>query len=145
MKSTAIRRRTETRRLYQFEATFLHPVNKPYINKPRSLRYLNALTARVWEKHGRKGLPPPSVDIADGAEWSTCQGYSHIVLATAKRTRHNLPHDNIEVLLHELTHAMGYGTHGPGFVRKYLQLLVEYGRCDEGELRLAMTLFRLKH
>lgn len=134
----AHRHAVETRRLYRFESTFLHPRYAPALNKPRSLRYLRALAEKVWAKHGRKGAKTPQVTIVDGAPWSTCAGYSQIVLATAKNTRGNVPHDTVEVLLHELTHALGHGTHGRGFVRRYAELLVEYGGCDAEELRLAM-------
>ncbi len=143
-KHIRARRAVETRRLYRFEAVFLHPQFKPHINRPRSLQYLRRLARRVWDKHGRKGIGVPRIRVMDGLEWSYCVGYSDIVLATATRTRHHHPHDTIEVLLHELTHAMGYGTHGKGFVRKYVALLVEYGGCDEGELQLALASFGIK-
>jgi hypothetical protein len=134
-----LRRMVETRRLYKFEEEYLY--KNRYISSPRSERFLKSLASRVWEKHGRENLPVPSVKIVDGAKWSTCKGYKEIALATSKNTRRNLPHNTIDVLLHELTHAIGFSTHGHGFVGKYSELLVEYGRCDPGELRMAMEMF----
>ena len=47
-------------------------------------------------------------------------GYTEIVLARGQRT--------VLVLLHELTHALGPGVHGPKFVRLYFYLLRKYAR-----------------
>jgi len=133
----------DTRRLYCFENTYL---TGAYLQKPRSLRFLKTLAEKVWAKHGRKHVRVPSIAIVEGAKWSSCTGYSEIALATATSTRRNVPHNTVDVLIHELTHAMGFGNpHGPGFARKYVELLVEYGRCHEGELKLAMRLFNIKH
>ena len=133
----------DTRRLYLFEHTFL--IEKPYLRKPRSIQFLRALADQVWAKHGRDGEKTPAVRITDGAATSSCLGRSEIELATATATYRNMAHNTVDTLLHELTHAMGYQSHGAGFARKYLELLSEYGQCDEGELRMAMTLFNVKH
>lgn len=135
----------ETRRLYLFEQVIDRLGFPAYLTRVRSEKYLRALAAKVWGKHGRSRVRVPSVDVIDGEPISYCLGYTKIVLATKKNTRSNLPHNNIEVLLHELTHAIGYTPHAKGFVRKYIQLLVEYGRCEEGKLLLAMSMFKIKH
>jgi hypothetical protein len=38
------------------------------------------------------------------------------------------------VLLHEVTHAMGFWEHGPRFLRRFIDLLVRYCGAEEGEL-----------
>ena len=134
----------ETRQLYQFEHKFF--ADKSYLRKPRSVQFLRAITSKMWAKCGRKNTLPPSINIVDGAKFSYCFGRSKIVLATCRNTRDHFPHNTVDSLLHELTHALGYGNpHGKNFSRKYLELLVEFGRCDEGELRVAMSLFQIRH
>ena len=139
MKSAAARG-VETRRLYKFEHIFATERLKGACRR-RSLRFLRALLLSVWGKHGRRGLRPPDLTFGPGTPHgkdlvSFANGYHHIELVEGQRS--------VLVLLHELTHTLGYGNpHGPGFVRKYLNLLVEYGGCDEGELSLAAGLFNL--
>ena len=132
----------ETRHLYRFE-NISTAVSK-YANATRSEKTLREIARNVWAKHGRKGRRCPEVVVVDGAKWSTCSGHSLIELATAAATKGNQPHNTIGVLLHEMTHAMGYGTHGRGFVRKYFQLLVEYGKCDLPALILDAHLLKVK-
>lgn len=134
----------ETRHLYKFEAIFLRPEKKKFLNTPRSLKYLRTLAVKVWRKHGRKKSATPRIWVIDGAPWSWCEGYSEIYLATKANTRQHIPHNTVEVLLHELVHCIGYHAHGRAFVRKYLQLLVQYGKCDELELRIALRLFNVR-
>ena len=130
----------ETRRLYLFEQVFTRdlPIEA---RADKSIQFLRELAARVWRTHGRKNLDVPKVqcgsETSHGGLWfSYCDGYGLIVLSRVQRT--------VAVLLHELAHAMGYGTHGKGFVRKYVQLLVEYGKCDEGELAVALSVCNIK-
>ena len=68
--------------------------------------------------------------------WSFALGYSEIKLA--KR------HRSIQVLLHELVHTMGFGTHGRSFVKKYIELLVAYGGMEEGEIVIGMGMFGIQ-
>jgi hypothetical protein len=139
MKSPQVRG-VETRRLYCFEGSTR--ALSDYANKQRRLAPLRRLAAAVWADHGRKGLPPPVIEFGTGTLFSGqstsyCAGYSLICLVEGQR--------DIGTLLHELTHALGYGTpHGPGFVRKYFDLLVSYGRCERGALELDAALFKLK-
>ena len=139
MTSIAHRRRIDTHRLYQFEE--LTGAIGPYSNKLRSQPFLRQLVDRVWTKHGRKGLPPPAIRFGPGTpvangRISYCLGYSEIELIASHRT--------VGVLLHEIVHAPGYLTHGRGFVRKYFDLLVEYGRCERAPLLLDAKLFKMK-
>ena len=142
-RSKAARRAVETRRVYKFEDVFFAPEMPlfKFASRPRSLAYLRRLAAVVWAKHG-KGRPMPAIAATD-LPYSFCDGAS-IGLAKAENTRTNIPHNTIDVLLHELTHAVGFGTHGKGFTRKYAQFLVQYGGCARSELHRAMAAFKLK-
>lgn len=133
-------RAIETRRLYNFE--YMSKAISPYSLRPRSLKFLKSLAARVWAAHGSRRVP--SITVVKGAPWSYCRGRSEIVLATGHNTHGNFPHNTVEVLLHELVHALGHGTHGAGFVRRYFNLLVEYGKCERGALTIDAALFKLK-
>ena len=137
---TDYRKVVETRRLYAFEDVFGKEL--PYFTRrDRSLSFLACLLSIVWAKHGRKNTKCPKLVFGEGVphngeKTSFAVGYDHIELVEGQRT--------VMILLHEITHTLGFGRpHGPGFVRKYLELLVEYGKCDEGELRMAMSLFKI--
>ena len=127
----------ETRRLYRFEN--MSKAISPYSNRKRSIKFLRSLAAEIWAEHGRSNCRVPSVQIGEGlvdkhTHISFCDGYSRIELTEAQATAC--------VLIHEITHALGYGNpHGKGFVKKYFQLLVQYGKCDEGELMLDAKLY----
>ena len=133
------REMVETRRLYQFEQ--IHMRDRVH---RRSGAWLQRLAAKVWAKHGRKNSRVPTVRLRDDIDMSWCIGFTLIELSTSGKARGGFKHDTVEVLLHELVHAIGYRTHGRGFVRKYIELLVEYAGFDEGELRLAFGLFNIK-
>lgn len=143
-KRISHKRKVETRRLYKFEAIFLRPDLAGFVNRPHSIKFLRELAEKVWAKHGPKHRKIPSIVINETADWSWCIGFSEIELAIAKNTRNHFPHNTIEVLLHELVHALGYGTHGKNFVKKYIQLLVEYGKLNEGELLMGLNMFNIK-
>lgn len=141
----SVRAMVETRRLYQFEQVFMRPECAPLSSiKPRSQAYLQRFARKVWAKHGRKGIRVPVVKLRQDLDHSWCVGFSLIELSISGKARGGFKHNTIEVLLHELVHAIGYRTHGRGFVRKYVELLVEYAGFDEGELRLALSLFNIK-
>lgn len=133
-------RGVETRRLYAFESSSKN--YSSFANRQRSLPFLRTLAGAVWRKHGRTRQATPSIAFGEGTphgnqKVSFCEGRNYIELAETQR--------DVKVLLHELTHALGYGNpHGKGFVRKYFDLLEEYGRCDRGALLLDAALFKLK-
>lgn len=134
----------ETRRLYKFEEIFLNSGLAEYANEPRDTKFLRAFAKKIWAKHGRKNLPMPRIRINRRSSYSWCSGFSEIELAIAANTRTGAPHNTIEVLIHELVHAIGYRTHGKSFVKKYVELLVEYAGLNEGELRIGLGLFNIK-
>jgi len=118
------RRAAETRWLYRIEREFLHTTND-YANRTVSMKRLNRLAKRVWDSEAPPGRRLPSIEAGKGlwytGAWlSYCMGYTEIVLARGQRT--------VLVLLHELTHALGPGVHGPKFVRLYFYLLRKYAR-----------------
>lgn len=145
MKAPA-QRAVETRRLYKFEHTFMVPGVAPAkVIKYRSHRWLQSVAAKVWAKHGRKNIRVPEVALSDEAEYSYCLGYTEIVLSVSGKARGGWKHNTLDVLLHELTHAIGYRNHDRNFVRKYVELLTEYAGYDAGELSVALGFWNIKH
>ena len=132
-KRVAAKRAVETRRLYRFENVERH--YSAYSLRRYSLRFFRRLADRL--------CPGVRVDFGPGtphagARVSFCDWDDdrRVELAPGQRT--------LVVFLHEITHALGFGTHGRRFVRKYFELLVQYGKCKEGELKLAAGLFGIK-
>jgi hypothetical protein len=135
----------ETRRLYRYEMTNIKHFPKA-LSKRRSMKYLRTKATEIWGKHGRNGIDVPDIKAWNGTTWSSIrqgmigwsysEGFKVIKLGRDYRTLH--------YLLHELVHCMGYNTHGRGFVKKYTELLVEYGGIDEGELVIGMGMFGIK-
>jgi len=130
------KRAVDTRRIYLFEAVFTRHLPS-YVWMERSIQFLRTTAMVVWMKHGRRGLNVPTIEFhrgltRDGELYSYSDGFRYIALAPTQR--------NVMILLHELTHAMGYGSpHGDSFAHKYAELLVEYGGCDEGLLVLFLA------
>lgn len=127
-------RSAETRRFYRFdEALTLGGVSSRYADVARSEAWLRHRLAEVWATEGRADQPrAPTLRVARSAPWSYCRGRSEIVLLPRQAC--------LAVLLHEVAHALGHTTHGRGFTRRYLGLLVRYGRCEAGRLALAAGL-----
>ena len=125
------RRAAETRWLYRIEREFLHTTND-YANRTMSMRRLNRLAKRVWDAEAPLGRRFPTIEAGKGVlyngDWlSYCMGYTEIVLSRGQRT--------VLVLLHELTHALGPGVHGPRFVKLYFYLLRKYARFNQDFLQ----------
>ena len=130
--------------MYRFENVFESEL-PARIRRRTSLRTLRALAQRVWDKYGRKGLSAPVIEFGDGIKhgdtmYSYAMGFKYIELSEKQRTP--------AVLLHELTHTLGYGAfpngHGIGFARKYQDLLVEFGGCDRDNLIIGMAMFGIR-
>ena len=127
----------DTRRLYRFED--LTKSISPFANRHRSESFLRKMAEIVWQEHGRRNQQCPDVRIGSGIKHdryfvSFCEGRKKIELTEAQAT--------VCVLLHGMTHAIGFGNpHGKGFVRKYFELLVQYGKCEQGPLIMDAKLF----
>ena len=74
----------------------------------------------------------PRVEFSDAKDLPACYGWTYIRLTPGYRT--NL------VMVHELTHAMRYGTpgnpHSRGFVDAYIRNLSAWFEWSEGELTM---------
>jgi hypothetical protein len=130
-----------TFRFYTFQRN-LPKVRHPPLFAPRRIGYLRSLANRVWAAEGRKGLPPLVVagrGLSIGCDVRTWfVSYAHfdrrvgryrIVLARQQR--------NVEVLLHELAHALGGNDkdcHGEAFTRRNFRLLLEHTRVPPDRL-----------
>lgn len=135
----AHRRAVETRRLYRFEAVFSRQLPQE-VRRDRPIAELRDIAAGVWAGEGQSLAACPRILCGsgvpqNGAWLSYCEG-DRIVLSRAQRT--------VAVLLHEITHALGHGTHGRDFVSRYVHLLCAYGGCEEGHLRLGLSLFKVE-
>lgn len=121
--------RTRTRKLYTWESTTYMGL---WAQKDRSIGQLRRLAARIWKLEGMK-KPLPRVVAGRGVTnghdgpylsyWQECMDRTSVVVLA----RHQR---NVAVLLHELAHALYLGglDHGPAFARRYLYLLLTYGR-----------------
>ena len=96
---------------------------------------------RVWNDYGNV-RPVPRLDFGPGtpagntvASFCDWGDNRRIELVEGERT--------LAVLIHEVVHALGYGTHGKRFVNKYIEILSRYAKCDEGALRLGAKLFKV--
>lgn len=111
----------DTRRVYAWEMT-------TFRGAPRvSIHALRRLARRVWRETRCRAMLPTIVagrgTPYHGRLYSYCDG-TRIVLARNER--------QVFVLLHELTHAMGYDDHDAAFLRQYQQLLRRYAGWRRG-------------
>ncbi len=109
-----------TRRLYAFE--FVH-FDGAF--KSESHADLRRLLDRVWLTEAPRRLRNSQVALVfgkgtamGGRQVSYAMGRGYIELAPGQRTR--------DVLLHEVTHCLGFSSHGEGFVGRYFGLLERY-------------------
>ena len=105
---------SDTRWLYRLEdVTFRF---NRFANCKRSMKFLRRFALKVWKREGKNRRLPEISRVSGGVSW--CRGFTEIAICRG--------HQNILVLLHELTHALGPCVHGPKFVRLYFRLLQEY-------------------
>lgn len=131
-KQIAARRAAETRRLYRFESIALPAISK-FACADTPMAELRAFAVRVWRAETTRKIPRIVAGAGDrpdpDATWySYCNWPERDFIMLARHQR------NRSVVLHELVHALGYGTHGRRFVRKYFSLLATYARCDRAKL-----------
>ena len=121
---TAIKRRIDTNRVYQFEekAQILAPFYRQL-----ALSTLQKLASRIWREEGYP-KPKPLIKFGLGS-WSSSRylSYYHsieheIILAEDQR-------DKI-TLIHELVHAKGRGYHSQAFFADEVYLLAKYCKID---------------
>lgn len=130
----AARRAAETRALYAYEA---RAFRDPQLLQSRPIQELRRLATRVWIAHqsARRERPPEIVAGAgyfqSGRYLSFCEGRRRIVLARHERNR--------LVLLHELTHALNFATHGAGFRKKYFEIVRSHGGRLSARTRRALA------
>lgn len=122
-------RTTHTRLVHQFDMALTtmarcHPSLR-YAENYRTKSSLTRMARLVWAKHGRADMPNGPRITYHQKCITACYGRADIEI--------QYDHQSYSVLLHELVHAMGYD-HGPGFVRKYIGVLVEYCNCVDSVL-----------
>jgi len=122
------RRGVMTRRVYRFEEKYLSTLKE--LNKQRSLRELTAVAESLWKKYYRGKRKMPTIrfgagDCSLGYPLSYTEGYSTIELCPGQQ--------NLMVMIHELTHAIGPSQHGIAFTRAYVNILDDF--IDDEEVR----------
>lgn len=127
-------RAAQTRRVYYFDRLVgKWNITSFYAERERSFPALQRLLDRVWAEDGRKRHSAPHLELSPTLPRSQCSGRGLISISRHERM--------YSVLLHEVTHAMGYYEHSPAFVCRYIYLLGKYARCDVGKLAIAAGLF----
>lgn len=128
----------DTRRLYKLELLF--PKEK-FVN----IKQLRNLGRIIWEQESGNMKMFPEIVAAkvlnSGQEnFSFCYKVGHkpakIILVERHLTR--------TVLIHELTHALGYWDHSSRFIKKYFELLVKYANFDYNFLLLVACSVNMK-
>jgi hypothetical protein len=121
----------DTKRLYNLELLF--PAE--YFLHIKELRKLGET---IWENESGNMRMFPEIVVAtvstSGQEtFSICYRVGNkpakIILAKNHLTN--------SVLIHEITHALGYWDHSPKFIKRYFDLLVKYAEFDYNFLLLA--------
>lgn len=115
MGLTPAQKARDTRYVYAWEMQTFRGASRVSIHR------LRRLAQRVWSEC-RVRAPLPRIVAGRGTPYhgrlySYCDG-TQIVLARNER--------QVFVLLHELTHAMGYDDHDASFLRQYQRLLRRY-------------------
>jgi hypothetical protein len=139
----AARRAVETRRLYHFEVIALPAISRSACaNVP--MPELRRFAERVWRAESKRAMPRVVAGNGDRPNpdsvwYSYCTWPKRDLIVLARHQR------NRSVVLHELVHALGFGTHGRGFVRKYFDLLAKYARCNRAQLESHAKTLNVKH
>lgn len=137
---TAAQATLETKRVYRFEDTYL---SSPFLNKDRAIGELRRVGRHIWKQEGTKLLLPTFIagqGIYQNGRYLSFYSPSNHTIVFARNQR------EYGVLIHELVHAMGrkYWNHGAPFVKRYFELLVQYGRQDLNELVFAAAQFDIR-
>jgi len=130
-----------TRRVYLFEAQYFHghPLSR---NMP--MAKLRRIAMKIWHDlfstSGRDYYPLPNIRAGRGVKYngslySYYEKYYGIVLARNQR--------NIVILIHELTHALGYDDHDKAFVNQYFKLLRKFTDIDSRSLNRARIKYKI--
>lgn len=125
----------QTRRMYYWDVLIVADDLLPYrMISAKSFEHLERVLARVWKEEAPECWPCPRLHRTFQAT-SYCKGRGDIYLCSRQYSE--------QVLLHEIVHALGFSTHGPGFVKRYVDILVKQG-ADRGRLLTSAALFNVK-
>lgn len=105
---------------------------------------LRRIAMKIWHDlfstSGRDYYPLPNIRAGRGVKYngylySYYEKYYGIVLARNQR--------NIVILIHELTHALGYDDHDKAFVNQYFKLLRKFTDIDSRSLNRARIKYKI--
>lgn len=129
----------DTRHVYHFDHLFISMNNSHHCNKWITLQQGRSFLQRVWEGFG----PAPKLErwYRSFNKLGTMSGFynsdEHYV-AVVPRFRNRL------ILLHEVTHAEGLYDHDRRFMKRYIELLARYARCEPGHMLILNGLLGVK-
>jgi hypothetical protein len=116
--------RVDTRKLYKLETLF--PPEKDC-----SMAELRELGELIWEKESGNMKMLPEIAAGQGSYYGNCYlSFCYKIANQPPKIILSRQHRKPNVLIHEMTHALGHWNHGIKFVRKYFDLLVKYGSYD---------------
>jgi len=116
--------RVDTRKLYKLETLF-----PP--EKDQSMKQLRELGHHIWENESGNMKMLPEIVAGQGSFYgkfflSFCYKIDKQPPKIILSRQHRKPN----VLIHEMTHALGEWNHGTRFIKRYFDLLVRYGNYD---------------
>lgn len=129
----------QTRRVYRFTEIGDNVSN--YAIRHRTVTELESLFERLCNDFGQRIViffPRSSKDFPYSYLGTLDGGIPGIVIAPHQR--------QIITVLHEFAHLLEPQdkAHGPHFMRRYLDLMAKYGRCDRGLLELTASSFGIE-
>ena len=131
----------DTRRVYLFEAQYFRGHS---LSRSIPMAKLRRIATKIWRDlfstSGRDYYPLPNIRAGRGVKYNGLL-YSYYLsndsITLARNQR------NIVVLIHELTHALGYDDHDKAFVNQYFKLLRKFTNIDSSALNHARAKYKI--
>ena len=124
-----------TLNLYRFEVEYF-PKNH-YLLKSQPISTLQNLGEKIWYDYNVTPRKMPLIRFGAGYYCYSWTDGDVIELAPWER--------NKLVLIHEMTHILGYPNHDKHFVRLYMELLMQYTPIKEMVLLGGLTFYNISH
>lgn len=122
--------RIDTRKLYKLETLF--PPEKDH-----SMTQLQNLGHEIWLKESGNMKMLPEIVAGQGSYYgNTFLSFCYKIGNQPPKIILARQHRKPNVLIHEITHGLGYWNHGTRFIKRYFDLLVKYGNYDYNFLLL---------
>lgn len=120
----------DTRKLYKLEMLF--PVERD-----RTMKQLRSLGHQIWEIESGNMKVLPEIVAGQGCYYgNTFMSFCYKIDGQQTKIILSRQHRKPHILIHEMTHALGFMDHSLKFVKRYFDLLVKYGNYDYNFLLL---------